>query len=438
MHLQIMHGILRELFQQIPSYVAPAAEPEERITRVLQRPVSKSWNVETIETFSLVEQKKSEPGHIWKLYTPCIDPSSYEPYSVEFTHFIDGVQRTSRIRDIPWQTNGFNTVPMLIAQIACVVLERFNRKLLFCPERSQFRTLVEVPIRFLLRNARKEVSEAFKALRVDSSFEWIDTSYATQQSDETDGDTIQVPPLKGYYQRISDGEFKENLSDPNWLRDHSRKWTTKQRDALEQRVLDELVKYYDRVSKDERHFRFFVRDGTLTSVRGKFVTSAIGVSKSFNTRFLVPHLQVRVLNLPSYHRTPAFKFEREARGTEPDEVEAEEEPRTKSPQKHTVISWYVRIRMFDRSVPYWGLLRVEIHPSLLPCTGSADRWTEDDSRLISAISAALINEANPTSHPDMRWHNLLYPIKVCESFAKSRMIPHETVKHLFMWGRSLQ
>jgi len=429
-----MHSILRDLFRHIPSYVAPTAEPEERISRATQYPVTKSWSVETIETYSIVERKKSEPAHIWKLYLSCIGRSSYEPYSVDFTHFVDGVQRTSRVREIPYRSDGFGAVPMLIAQVACIALERVDRKLRYCADESQFKTLVEVPIEFLIRNARKEVSEVFRALPKHPSFEWVDTSYATRQVDEDDGDAIKVPPLRGYYPRISDAEFKEKVSDPNWLSNHSRKWTTKHRDATEQSVFDHLAEHYGKVTDDDQHFRFFVKDGTLSSVRGKFVTSAIGVSKSFNTRFLDPHLQTRVINLQGYHRTPVFKFERDARGTEPDEVESEEEPRIRSPQKHTVASWYVRIREMNRSVPYWGLLRVEIHPSLLPCKGSADRWSEDDSRLVSAISAALIAEANPTSHPDARWHNLLYPIKFCETFARSRMIPHETVKHLFMWG----
>jgi hypothetical protein len=54
--------------------------------------------------------------------------------------------------------------------------------------------------------------------------------------------------------------------------------------------------------------------------------------------------------------------------------------------------------------------------------------------MVSAISAAVVKEANPTSQPDPRWHNLLYPIRLCEAFARSKMIPHDTVKYLFMSG----
>jgi hypothetical protein len=430
-----MHSILRELFRRIPCHIAPTPEPEERTTRPLQYPVSRSWSVETIETYSLEERKKTDPAHAWNVNLSCLDPSSFNPYSVEFTHFFDGAQRTSRIMEIPWQSRGFSTVPMFIAQIACIVLTRHDRKL-DCVGPSQFQTLVEVPIRFLNRNARRDVREAFEGLRSHHSFRWVDTSYATKQSDGPQSDAIQVPPLRGYYHRIHDAEFKENLSDPNWLSNQTKKWTMKYRDAMEQMVFDHLAEHYGKVTQDGQHFRFFVKDGTLSAVRGRFVTSAIGVSKSFNTRFLEPHLQTKVMNLHSFHRTPVFKFERDARGTEPDEVEAEEAPATRSPQKHTVLSWYVRIRRRERSVPDWGLLRVEIHPRLLPCNGSADRWTADDSTIISAISAALIREAHPTSQPDFRWHNLLYPIKICEGYARSRMIPHGTVKHLFVWGGS--
>jgi hypothetical protein len=362
-----------------------------------------------------------------------LERAGYAPFSVELTHFIDGVQRTSKVLEIRWQAKGFGTVPMFVAQVACIVLRREARSLSVCGTESTAHTLVEVPIEFLCRNARKSVRTAFEHLRSHPSFQWVDTSYDTRQSD-VPTDAIQIPPLHGYYQRIPDEEFRSRLSDPNWLCNQSRKWTAKSRDAMEQQVLDRLAGNYGKATTDSLHYRLFVRDGTLTAARGPFVTSAIGISKSFNTRFLAPHLQTRVIALPEYHRTPVFRFQRATRGLEPDEVEAEEEPLTKSPQKHTVLSWYVRIREFPRSLPYWGLVRVELHPNLLGCRGSSDRWTADDSKLISAISGAIIAEASPTSHPDPRWHNLLYPIRCCERFARARMIPHDTVKHLSMWG----
>jgi len=305
--LTVQH-VLRDLFRRIPAYAAPTAEPEERLNRPRQYAAGGSWNVQTVETYSCEEHKKCDPARVWKLPIPCVQPSEYEPYSVDFTHFIDGTQRTSRVCEIPWQAEGSSTVPVLVAQIACIALERVGRQVRLCPDISRSKTLVEMPIRFLSRNATKAISQAVAELPTHSSFEWVDTSYDTRQSDDNNGAVLRHPDLRGCYEAIPDSEFKQALVDPNWLCNQSRKWTAKHRDALEQRVFEQLAQDYGKVSTDGVHLKFFVRDGTLTSVRGKFVKSAVGLSKSFNTRFLDPHLQTRVLHLPPYHRTPVFKF----------------------------------------------------------------------------------------------------------------------------------
>jgi hypothetical protein len=437
MSLATMQSILRDLFSKIPSYPASSGEPEEHVARPKQYPVAKTWNVETVETFALEENRRTEPEHVWKTKLPCVDPHSWVPFSVQLTHFLDGTQRTSSIREIPWQKQGFSTVPFFVAQTTCIVLRRQDRRLSVNKELSYFQILLEVPIRFLARNAHKEVAKAFNELKAYSSFRdflWVDTSYRTQVDTENDPEGIHLEHLEGKYAPIPDGQFKEALADPNWLSSQSRKWTMKYRDALEQAVFNKLADQLDKPTADGKHFRLAVRDGTLTAVRGKFAQTAIGLSKSFNTRFLEPHLQTRVLALPKWHRTPVFKFSRDARGTEPDEAEFEDGPALKSPQKHTRLSWYVRIRQHDPTMPFRGILRVEIHPNLLPSAGSADRWQEDDSRIVSAISGAIVEEANPTSHPDPRWHNLVYPICMCERYARARMIPHDTIRYMH-WGK---
>jgi hypothetical protein len=437
MNLGTMQSMLRELFARIPSYPTYTPEPEEHISRPKQYSVAKSWNVETIENFSVAEKRHTDPEHLWKISIPCVVPDSWEPYSVELTHFLDGTQRTSSIRQIRWQKQGFGTVPLFVAQTACIVLRREARRLSVCRNIVSSRVILEAPIRFLERNARKEVAEAFGELKGRGTFRdflWVDTSYDTKVND-ADVESVPFEHLDGQYAAIPDVEFRSNLADPNWLSDHSRKWTMKYRDGLEQEVFNQLSDQLGPPTTDRRRYRFAVRDGTLTSARGKFVGSAIGLSKSFNTRFLDPHLQTRVLALPTEHRSPVFKFAREARGMEPDEVEYEDGVPTKSPQKHTMLSWYVQIRPNDPTAPYQGILRVEVHPSLLPCLGKGDRWTETDSRLVTAMSAAVIAEASPTSHPDHRWHNLIYPICMCERYARARMIPHDSIRYM-NWGKS--
>src|SRR5262249_21009897 len=158
---------------------------------------------------------------------------------------------------------------------------------------------------------KKDVADGFREIaRVGStkSFLWLDTSYSTQADEDNHPEAIGVELLAGKYAPIHDSSFKDQLADPNLLSSHSRKWTTKYRDALEQAVFDDLADELSEAKKSETHFRFAVRDGTLTAARGKFVTTAIGLSKSFNTRFLEPKYQTKVLGLLFMHRTPVFKF----------------------------------------------------------------------------------------------------------------------------------
>lgn len=433
MSVGVMQSILRDLFRDLPSYIATTDQPEEILNRPIQYQADRGWSVETIESYSLPESKKSDTKHIWKINLFCLDAKEYTDFSIKFSYFIDGIQRTSKIRDIAWQSKGYSTVPFLIAQLACIVIKRSNREIQPYVKHSKFKILFEVPIEFLKGNARRSVKEKFEKLQEDKSFDWLDTSYGTVQVDRNEDARSEVSGIKGYYKRIPDSEFREKVVDPNWLANHSRKWTTKCRDQLEQDVFDKLAEETGKAAKDEKNFDFIVKDGTITSKRGKFLQSAIGISKSFNTRFLEPAQQTKVVNLPAYHRSPVFKFTRDTKGTEPDEAESEE-PRSKIAETHTVATWYLRLREIDRILPYWGLIRIELHPHLLPCRGSADRWSKADSLLVSSISSSLIAEASPTSHPDPRWHNLLYPIKLCEKYGKSKLIPHETVRYMFNWG----
>ena len=84
----------------------------------------------------------------------------------------------------------------------------------------------------------------------------------------------------------------------------------------------------------------------------------------------------------------------------------------------------------EHFIPTWGLLRIEIHPKLLPHEGSADLWNKEDILLINSISQKIIEDRFPTSHPDKRWANLLYPIFKCEQYLKSLIIPRNIIKYI--------
>lgn len=176
--------------------------------------------------------------------------------------------------------------------------------------------------------------------------------------------------------------------------------------------------------RQDGEYEFLVIDGTITDVRSKVLSTAIGLSKTFNTRFLSNPQQAKVMRLREYHRSPVFVFQGQDEGALEYCKDIKEAKGFKMSRR---ASWYIRTRDATGNLPNWGLLRAEIYPDMLPSGGSADLWGERDSLFINAISREIINERLPTSQPDNRWHNLIYPIKNCEEYLRSLLLPHESI-----------
>ena len=116
---------------------------------------------------------------------------------------------------------------------------------------------------------------------------------------------------------------------------------------------------------------------------------AVGVIKSHRTQFLALEEMRRVLSMTSGRRSSAF--------------------RPKRPDVGAVYTWYLRLRSRAERDLYFGLVRVE----------SAAR--EETLASADEISAWLWSEIAPLSLPDSRWDTLLYPIRDCEQYLRSRM-----------------
>ncbi len=72
-------------------------------------------------------------------------------------------------------------------------------------------------------------------------------------------------------------------------------------------------------------------------------------------------------------------------------------------------SWYLRLRPRENRDLYFGLIRAE---------SAARRETVE---LADTISCWLLNETAPLALPDPRWDTLLYPVRDCEAYLRSRM-----------------
>lgn len=115
---------------------------------------------------------------------------------------------------------------------------------------------------------------------------------------------------------------------------------------------------------------------------------AVGVIKSHRTRFFDGDDARILLGLEVGERTCVFR------------------PLTR---EHTpVYSWYLRLRSPAGRDGLWGLVRVEAaaDPSTLERADEISRW--------------ILAETVPLPLPDPRWDRLLYPIRNCEEYLRSR------------------
>lgn len=116
---------------------------------------------------------------------------------------------------------------------------------------------------------------------------------------------------------------------------------------------------------------------------------AVGVIKSHRTHFLGADPMRRVLSMEPAHRSTVFRPAR--------------------PPVGEVFSWYLRLRSRVNRDLHFGLVRVE---------SAARRETVERA---DEISRWLLSETAPLSLPDPRWDTLLYPMRDCEQYLRSRM-----------------
>lgn len=116
---------------------------------------------------------------------------------------------------------------------------------------------------------------------------------------------------------------------------------------------------------------------------------AVGVIKSHRTHFLSEKAMSEVLLMPARHRSTVFRPVR--------------------PKVGEVYSWYLRLRPRENRDLHFGLVRIE-------ASASAETVRRADE-----ISRWLLNETGPLALPDPRWDTLLYPIRDCEQYLRSRM-----------------
>lgn len=89
-------------------------------------------------------------------------------------------------------------------------------------------------------------------------------------------------------------------------------------------------------------------------------------------------------------------------------------------RRRAVYSWYLRLHPNDGRDVYFGLVRVEVpqKKEMLDMADTISRW--------------LLAERTPLSLPDSRWDKMIYPIRDCEQYLKSRAPSHASLDALLM------
>lgn len=128
-------------------------------------------------------------------------------------------------------------------------------------------------------------------------------------------------------------------------------------------------------------------DGRLENKNNELKTSSniVGVIKSHHAYYFDLPEQNMIYNLKKGERTLVFQ-----------------------PENENIFSWYLRLHESKTGGLDFGIIRIEIpaNESLL--------------NKVDEISGWILLERNPVAFPASRWDRMIYPIKYCEDYLKSK------------------
>lgn len=166
---------------------------------------------------------------------------------------------------------------------------------------------------------------------------------------------------------------------PLGLVDRAVQLVQEHREALEHRFAGEWC--------DTENAPLFIDGGISGTARIASSPLAIGVVKSHRTLYADNAALGILFSLKKSERSTVFRVS----------------PRS----RHSIASWYLRLRSAGGQDPLWGLVRVEI----------AD--THDAVDRADEISRWVLAESSPLSLPDGRWDKMAYGIRDAEEFLRA-------------------
>lgn len=128
-------------------------------------------------------------------------------------------------------------------------------------------------------------------------------------------------------------------------------------------------------------------DGTLENRDSSVLSelNIVGVIKSHSVYYFDFLDQSKIYNMKKGERTSVFK-----------------------PENKNVFTWYLKLHESQNGKEDFGIVRVEV--------------PADDSLLnkVDEISSWILLETKPIAFPASRWDRMIYPIKYCEDYLKSK------------------
>lgn len=133
-------------------------------------------------------------------------------------------------------------------------------------------------------------------------------------------------------------------------------------------------------------------DGRLESINKDIENTAniAGIIKSHNVVFFDPEDQYKIYAMKKGERTSVFQ---------PIDID----------RKENVYTWYLRLHesSYNGKIDF-GIIRVEIPAN--------DEFLDK----VDEISSWILLETRPVAFPEARWDRMIYPIKYCEDYLKSK------------------
>ncbi|HEY6088871.1 MAG TPA: hypothetical protein VD771_03685 [Gemmatimonadaceae bacterium] len=262
-----------------------------------------------------------------------------------FGAFLDGTQRVRLV-------GHHRGMPVVFGTVAAGVRIRVNRRLITWEHQPpRVERKIYLPLRYLpplaeLRDASPEMARA--------NWEIVDTSTADKN-----------------------GEYPSQ--HPAVLQERATRAVDRERDRLEDLLAESWCARADAP--------LFIDGGISRSERVASSQLAIGIVKSHRTLYFDGEAVGNVLGLRKGERTSVFRVS----------------PRS----RHSVLSWYLRVRDASGHDPMWGLVRIEVAES--------DRATERADE----ISRWVMAETSPLALPDGRWDKMAYGVRDCEEFLRA-------------------